>query len=313
MADLKTLVKDINFEVATILDSSFSIEVTNTTSVPHSNDAAITFPNLDAKTQGTKTLETTVLYVDMRRSTALSLKHKSHTVAKLYSAFVRGMTRCAGAFGGEVRGIIGDRVMVIFETANCYANAVDTAILMNSVCQKIINKHFAHNEVTFGIGIDHGTILVTKTGIIKYGAANHSYKSLVWLGRPANIASKLTDKANKPAETGVIDKVQVFFGGGLGGYSEEHYTWDFLKQFVYNPSTGQMHHKNPLFRSFTMTLATVNLTQATPAILMTDDVYKGFKAAAPNAPSIKEGWWTLQADIQDYPGKIYGGDVTYEI
>jgi len=41
----------------------------------------------------------------MRRSTALSLKHHSHTVAKLYSAFVRAVTRCAKVFDGEVRGI----------------------------------------------------------------------------------------------------------------------------------------------------------------------------------------------------------------
>ena len=68
-----------------------------------------------------KLLETTVLYIDMRRSTELSFKHQKHTVAKLYSAFVRAMTRCASIFGGEVRGIVGDR-LVLFEPENCFAN-----------------------------------------------------------------------------------------------------------------------------------------------------------------------------------------------
>jgi class 3 adenylate cyclase len=40
-------------------------------------------------TQGTKLIDTCVLYIDIRRSTDLNLSHKPVTVAKLYSAFVR--------------------------------------------------------------------------------------------------------------------------------------------------------------------------------------------------------------------------------
>ena len=173
---------DVSEEDSTILSSSFSISVTDTTTVPHSDDGAITFPNLDAKTQGVKVVQTTVLYVDMRRSTQLSLKHHPHTVAKLYSAFVRGMTRCAEMFGGEVRGIIGDRVMILFDQHNCYENAVNTAVLINSVSRFVINRHFAHGEVSFGIGIDYGRMLATKTGVRRHGSAQQSYRSLVWLG-----------------------------------------------------------------------------------------------------------------------------------
>ncbi|MCG6537776.1 MAG: hypothetical protein L7F78_24435, partial [Syntrophales bacterium LBB04] len=124
--NLKEFCEDVNDEVSTVLSADFTISVTDTKTVPHSTDSAITFPNLDEKYQGTKLIETTVLYVDMRRSTALSLKHRRSTVARLYSAFVRAMTRCAGIFGGEVRGIIGDRVMILFDSPNCFANAIDT-------------------------------------------------------------------------------------------------------------------------------------------------------------------------------------------
>ncbi len=136
------------------------------------------------------------------------MKHRRATVAKLYSAFVRGMTRCAGVYGAEIRGIIGDRVMMLFDATNCFTNAIDTAVLINSVCQYVINEHFDHNEVKFGIGIDHGRMLGAKTGIRRHGSAQQSYRSLVWLGRPANAASKLTDQANKETDTNSVTKME---------------------------------------------------------------------------------------------------------
>jgi adenylate cyclase len=98
---MSSLRQDIDEEVSTILSSDFNIGVTRTASVPHSDDSAITFPNLDQKVQSAKIVETAVLYVDMRRSTALSLRHRPETVAKLYSAFVRAMTRCAGSLAAK--------------------------------------------------------------------------------------------------------------------------------------------------------------------------------------------------------------------
>src|SRR5271163_144246 len=116
---LKDLKREIDDEVNAILAADFRIDVTETQGVPHSADGAITFPNLDQKYQGAKLLETTVLYVDMRRSTQLSFQHRPNTVAKLYTAFVRAMTHAANHFGGEIRGIIGDRVMMIFARNGC--------------------------------------------------------------------------------------------------------------------------------------------------------------------------------------------------
>jgi hypothetical protein len=63
MVYLDAFREDIEEEVSTILSSEFSIDVVETRSVPHSNDGAITFPNIDDKTKGTKLIETTVLYV----------------------------------------------------------------------------------------------------------------------------------------------------------------------------------------------------------------------------------------------------------
>lgn len=312
MADLKGLRRDIEEEVSTILGPAFSIGVTETRLVPHSSDGAITFPNLDQKTQGTKIIETTVLYVDMRRSTALSLKHKQKTVAKLYSAFVRGMTRCAGVYGGEVRGIIGDRVMMLFDKENCFTNAVDTAHLINSVCTHIINKHFSHNEVTFGIGIDYGSMLATKTGIRRHGAAQQSYRSLVWLGRPANVASKLTDQANKPEETTELVKLNVAYGHWWNRTYAEEWPHEFAQNFTYDIARNLMVHHNPAFHSFTSVKKRHVMRIKTPAILMSKKVYDGYRAARPNSDEIKNGWYKkIDVAIPDYTGEVYGGDVFF--
>jgi adenylate cyclase len=188
---------EIEDEISTIFASDFALDVTPTSSVPHSDDSAITFPNLDLRHQRSKLIKTAVLYVDIRRSTNLNLDHREPTVAKLYSAFVRAMTRCAAEFGGYVRGIIGDRVMVLFDPSTAFTDAVDTATLMNSVCQHELNKYFKQDDVTCGIGIDYGRMLATKTGVRRHGYERPNYRALVWLGRPANVASKLTDLANK--------------------------------------------------------------------------------------------------------------------
>jgi adenylate cyclase len=208
---LEDLRDELSDEVSLIFDSQFEISITATNTVPQPDDPAITFPNLDTQTQGAKLITTCVLYIDMRKSTDLSFAHKPQTVAKLYSAFVRAMTRTARHYRGHVRGIIGDRVMVLFDVQDCFANAVHCAIAMNTVAQHIINRHFKANEVRFGIGIDYGRMLVTKAGIRRHGSEQGNYKNLVWLGRPANVASKLTDAANKPAEYDTVNKVSVAY------------------------------------------------------------------------------------------------------
>jgi len=312
LADLRDSLDD---EVSTILSSSFSIEVTDTTTVPHSSDPAITFPNLDAKRQCCKLIDTCVLYIDIRRSTDLSLRLRPKTVTKLYSAFVRAMTRCARQYEGHVRGIIGDRVMVLFDQADAFSNAVDCAILMNSVSKYIINKHFKSGEVTCGIGIDAGKMLVTKTGIRKNGADLYNYRNLVWLGKPANIASKLTDVANKPGETILLDKVnyarQAYSTTSTAGwYWTEVYPLEFLKKLKMDYSTDSIRHEDPSFRSFFTTLEVHKVRETTPAILMSQRVWKGLSEACPADDRVTKGWFTaIKVDLPGGSQTVYGGNV----
>lgn len=313
MVDLAGFKSDVSEEVSTILASGFAINLTATNTVPHSDDAAITFPNLDDGWQGVKVVETAVLYVDMRRSTQLSLRHHADTVAKLYSAFVRAMTRCAKIFDGEVRGIIGDRVMILFDNADCYANSVDTAILINSVCKYVINRHFPHEEVSFGIGIDYGRMLATKTGIRRHGSAQQSYRSLVWLGRPANVASKLTDNANKPEETQELVKLRVgydYLGNGTTPLYQDEWPHEFVQKFTYDPLRKAMVAPN--FVSYTVVKERVITAPEMPPILMSKRVYDGFKTARPLAREIQNGWFAkVNRRLSDVPDEVFGGNVIF--
>lgn len=194
---LKDFLARIDDEVATVNASDFNIEIYDTEVVPSFDDSYITFENLDNKIKRCKRLKSCALYVDIRNSASISASKKAWTLARIYSSFVRSMIAAASYYGGHVRNIIGDRVMVVFDAENCFTNAVKTAVLMNTIAHYIIKKHVNAIDFKCGIGIDYGTMLVTKAGAIKRNDQTEFYRALVWLGRPANIASRLTDVANK--------------------------------------------------------------------------------------------------------------------
>ena len=73
-----------------------------------------------------KTITTCVLYIDIRKSTELNLKHKPETLTKLYAAFMRSMIKAAQHYEGKVRNIIGDRIV---ENSNQKVN-----VILNGKC-----------------------------------------------------------------------------------------------------------------------------------------------------------------------------------
>ena len=312
---IEDILDTLDDEVSTINSSDFDIEITKTNYVPTDSDTNLTFENFDGKYKKVKTIETCVLYVDIRSSTKLNLQHYPKTMAKLYSSFIRSMIKAAENYNGKIRNIIGDRVMVVFDNSNCFTDAVNTAFLMNTISRKIINKRFKNNAFTCGIGIDFGKMMVAKCGTIKFGNESSSYKSLVWLGRPANIASKLTDFANKSSSYKTISGVNVGF----------HYkytdTWiwlfktpeELVENIEFSYISPNMRYKDNNFKSFFATSKTISNYDSTPPILVTDSVYKGFKSNNPDADSIKNNWWKKQSrKIPDYSGSVYGCDVTFK-
>lgn len=312
---LEDLRNNIEEEMEEILSTEFKIEITETTTVPSLDDSGITYPNLKTGIQKCKLIETCVLYIDLRKSTDLNLTHRRETMSKLYSSFVRSIMKAAGHYNGKVRNVVGDRVMVLFNSEGCYGNAYKTAVLLNSVVTKLLNKHFTKNEIKAGIGIDYGKMLVTKAGIIKTGFENTNYKSLVWLGRPANIASKLTDLANKT----ITEEFQT-----ISSKINEGHFYPALEEWGYYDYTVKEFIENRLIYNYDRTVDHISeyfqvaryyeynvnstKTKTHKPILMTENVYRGVLKEAAGMKSVKEGWIKEDVDIQvpGYSGKVYG-------
>jgi hypothetical protein len=249
-------------------------------------------------------------------------------MGKLYTAFVKGMIYAAELHEGRVRNIIGDRVMVVFQPNNCFTNAVDCAITMNTIASKVINKHFKLNEFKCGIGIDYGIMLVLKTGIKKIGKERSPYKNLVWIGKPANIASKLTDLANKTIDNTRF-KIKYWkyvlnmFGllGLLPGLEnlpanqksfKDELTYgefdsdSFISNFDWNSTSKSFTYSGGRIEEFQK----VKSQNIFSPILMTEKVYIEFKRLNPHRKDVLNNYWKEQHNnLKQYNGKIFGGNL----
>lgn len=162
--------------------------------VPSITDVELTYES--GKEKKGKLIKTCVLFVDIRNSVELTKKHQHNTMGCIYTAFTKAVLLIAKEYSASVRNIIGDRVMVVFPENNCFTNAIDCAITINHATT-IIRDVFTYVDFHCGIGVDYGEMRVLKVGIERKGNENQENKNLVWVGEPANSASRLTDVANK--------------------------------------------------------------------------------------------------------------------
>ena len=148
-------------------------------------------------------------------------------MGQIYTAFTKGVLNAAREHDGYVRNIIGDRVMVVFPVSNCFVNAVNCAITINHISQ-IINEIFTSVDFQCGIGVDYGEMRVIKVGIERKGDENAENKGLVWVGKPANLASRLTDFAGKTVEDEFYNVTGEFY----------HYDSLGIPSLLYKPRNG---------------------------------------------------------------------------
>ena len=328
---IKEIIGEIEKEVIDVTKTSFDNKDTNF--VPNLQDGELTYES--GKEKRGKRIQTCVLYVDIRNSVALTEKHHTQTMGRIYTAFTKAVLKVARYHGGHTRNIIGDRVMIVFPSNDCFTKAVDCAISINHIAKYVINKQFPGVDFKCGIGIAHGELRVIKVGIQRYGTENGENKGLVWVGYPANIASRLTDVANKQMQETTFNisfhpknptkLLNMFFGlksiNTLGGmpFKFDPYAPDYLDkieqkelskdEFIENISkldNGNLFFKDGKIIGFTKNVKNVNF----PPILMTHDVYNGFKKANLERASIKKELWEVQQHkIKNVSGKVFGGDI----
>lgn len=316
----KDFLENIRKVVKDVKNTSF--EYATTKNIPSRETEGLTYESGIAK-KG-KEITTCILYVDVRGSVELNEKHYKDTMGKIYTAFTKSMLKIAQYHNGFVRNIIGDRVMIVFDVENCFTNAVDCAITINHTAQ-IINDIFTNVDFKCGIGIDYGTMKVIKVGTERKGSENTENKNLVWVGKPANIASRLTDVANKEVEKvyikyenynplvpmiGDIFNIPKGLTNRRGGFiTNEEITTneEFSKNLSYN--NGRFLYKNGVIKDFQKQQITFK------PILMTEAVFKGVRKENPNRKDIQQNFWKEipNHNIKNVSSKVYQGSLRWKI
>lgn len=137
-------------------------------------------------------LEGTVLYADLAASTGLVDGWKPHFAAEVYKAYLHAAAKIIRSEGGAITAYDGDRIMAVFIGDSKNTSSAKAALKINYAVKKIINPAIksqypkATYELQQTVGIDTSPLWVARTGV-------RGSNDLVWVGRAANHAAKLSD------------------------------------------------------------------------------------------------------------------------
>lgn len=309
MTELNETIKD-----ARVQDFTYS----NTDDVPNSDTSGLTYESGDTK-KG-KIIKTCVLYVDIRNSVKLIESHQFDTMGKIYTAFTKTVLKIADYHKGKVRNIIGDRVMIVFPVEDCFTNSVKCAISINHAMSEI-NKTFSHVDFKCGIGIDSGDMRILKVGIEKQGGENKDNKNLVWVGYPANKASRLTDLAGKSISELKYEitynrfNLAKFFGGDQFFADMPEYTKTVVKvnaAELADKITISENGKMKYLLSEVLKIDKKSETYSFPHILVTEPVYSGFVHSNPNCNSVVKNFWKkINHEIDNVTDNVFGANLIW--
>ena len=175
------LADDLGTEVHDIFKDSWSSREGNVVPEPES---------LKLGNEGVE-LDGTILYADMDGSTKLVDEQKTSFSAEVYKAYLHCAAKVVRSEGGEITAYDGDRIMAVFIGDSKNTSAVRAALKINYCVQKIINPALKaqYPNSTYvlrqTVGVDTSKLFVARIGI-------RNANDLVWVGRAANYAAKLT-------------------------------------------------------------------------------------------------------------------------
>ncbi len=180
-----SLTDEITAAVTGVVTSDWNIR--KGTVVPTTDD--ITLKN------GAVELDAVYLYADMADSTGLARDFTATTAAKVIRSYLDATCRVIKARGGEIRSFDGDRVMAIFVGDSKNSDAVRCGLQINYAVTGIVRPIVERNLrslVTKGYKLKHCVGIASGTSLIVRGGVRGS-NDLVSVGRPPNVAAKLSD------------------------------------------------------------------------------------------------------------------------
>jgi class 3 adenylate cyclase len=162
-------------------------------------------------------LDATILYADMSGSTKLVDGHTATFAAEVYKSYLACAARIVKDQGGVITAYDGDRIMAIYIGSYKNTNAVKTAFRINGAVWDVIKPALAAQypetdyDLRHVVGVDTSRILVSRIGV-------RNDNDLVWVGRAANYAAKLSSLSDDFAiyiTSAVYDKMneEVKVGG----------------------------------------------------------------------------------------------------
>jgi class 3 adenylate cyclase len=186
------------------------------------------------------TLSGTVLYADMTDSTALVNGYRPWFAAEVYKAYLVGACRVIRNQGGDITAFDGDRVMAVFLGEFKNTSAAKAGLQINYLVGKINEiLRMAYPTTAFTlrqtVGIDTSDLFVARTGI-------RNANDLVWVGRAANYAAKLSAINEAGYPTFITEDVftKLNEGARYGGQEKqlmwEKRTWTERQMQVYRSS-----------------------------------------------------------------------------
>jgi class 3 adenylate cyclase len=136
-------------------------------------------------------LKATVLYADLADSTKLVDGHAPFFSAEMYKTFLHCAAKIIRSEEGVITAYDGDRIMAVYIGELKNSRAVRSALKINFAVSQLINpaqqglyikSFFTMKHV---VGLDTSDLFVAKTGV-------RGANDLVWVGRAANYAAKLS-------------------------------------------------------------------------------------------------------------------------
>jgi class 3 adenylate cyclase len=152
--------------------------------VPEAEDVA--FANESVKLDNA-----TVLYADMSGSTALVNNETWQFAAEIYKTFLYCAARIITSEGGIITAYDGDRIMAVYIGDMPNTSAARSALKINycrlHIITPLLQKQYPSKtyELKHVVGIDRSPLRAARTGA-------RGANDLVWVGRAANYAAKLT-------------------------------------------------------------------------------------------------------------------------
>jgi class 3 adenylate cyclase len=185
--------------------------------------------------------QATVLYADLSGSTALVDDKSWQFAAEIYRSFLYCAARIIRNEGGVVTAYDGDRVMGVFIGETQSTDAVRAALKIRYAVSQIINpaikKQYSKSSyvVRHVVGVDMSHISVARTGV-------RGGNDLVWVGRAANYAAKLTELDLEPRTwitKDVFDSMtdSVKYGGNPKQLMWKSWTWTPMNGYSVYSST----------------------------------------------------------------------------